>query len=541
MEDFTCVICNNKFSHACSLKRHVKAAHGDMIKCPQCEKTYTRKDSMLKHFRKEHINTFSQDRVIDQPTSSKRKTPEISNDSISLPHSSSKKRRCESCGIDVIVSGWGHHTRTNAHKMKNAVPVKNTPFQKIRKCFAETVETYLLKNTDEGLIDIKKFLDDSREDVINLIQNSIEIKGSVKFTIELFAEFVKFLSSNVEEDMDFSLKSFNCPMEIALQSSNLEDIVKKMSQKIQIQSEEFQERDSGWSLFCIKHIEVNINEYRPLRGSSFLRLPKTIDSKRACINVQNDDIYCFKWALISALHPMEHHAERPSKYGVANIENNIITLRNGKTLDFTDLIFPLKVKDISTFEDLNPSISINVFGVEKNDNESKYRVVGPYFNSKQIREQHINLLLIQEGSCNHYVWIKHMSALIASQINHGKRSVKMCNACLLSFNTEEAFEKHGTECNKIVTSLPNETNRILEFKNQWRSLKVPFTIYADFECILKNIVSCHPDSSTSSTTSIKQHVPIAVSYFIKCSFDDSLDKIFKYTGKLICSSSFFLQ
>ena len=124
-----------------------------------------------------------------------------------------------------------------------------------------------------------------------------------------------------------------------------------------------------------------------------------------------------------------------------------------------------------------------------------------------------------------------MSRLIGAQINHGKRSIRMCNSCLLIFNTDKGFEKHETECNKIVTALPNETNNILQFEHQSRSLEVPFAIYADFECMLVNIDSCQPDPSKSSTTSIKKHVPIAVSYFIKCSFDPSLNKLFKYTGK----------
>ncbi|XP_055858507.1 uncharacterized protein LOC129920955 isoform X2 [Episyrphus balteatus] len=303
-------------------------------------------------------------------------------------------------------------------------------------------------------------------------------------------------------------------MQIALQNDNLEDILENMSKIIETKSIEFEDRDSGWMLFCIKHIEVNINEYKPLRGSSYLKLPKSIDLKKACVNVQNNDKFCFKWAVISALSPIDDNSHRASKYRIENIQNGVISLMNGTIVYFTNLVFPLKLKDISIFETLNPAISVNVFGVEKNGTGENYRVVGPYYNSNHKRDLHINLLLIQEGEYNHYVWIQNMSRLIGAQINHDK-----------------GFEKHETECNKIVTALPNETNNILQFEHQSRSLEVPFAIYADFECMLVNIDSCQPDPSKSSTTSIKKHVPIAVSYFIKCSFDPSLNKLFKYTGK----------
>jgi len=49
---------------------------------------------------------------------------------------------------------------------------------------------------------------------------------------------------------------------------------------------EFQERDSGWSLIEIVHLEVNINKYQPIKGSNFIGLPREIVNRKACIDVQ---------------------------------------------------------------------------------------------------------------------------------------------------------------------------------------------------------------------------------------------------------------
>ena len=41
---------------------------------------------------------------------------------------------------------------------------------------------------------------------------------------------------------------------------------------------------------------------------------------------------------------------------------------------------------------------------------------------------------------------------------------------------------------------------MLEFKNYHRSEKVPFIIYADFECYIKPIQSCDPDPKNRDGT-----------------------------------------
>ena len=52
-------------------------------------------------------------------------------------------------------------------------------------------------------------------------------------------------------------------------------------------------------------------------------------------------------------------------------------------------------------------------------------------------------------------------------------------------------------------------------------MRVPFVIYADFECFTKKISTCSPDSSKSYTKQFQQHKPSGYYYLIKC-FDDNL-------------------
>jgi len=78
------------------------------------------------------------------------------------------------------------------------------------------------------------------------------------------------------------------------------------------------------------------------------------------------------------------------------------------------------------------------------------------------------------------------------------------------------------ECNRIITEMA-----ILRFKNFKNQLDVPFVAYADFECVLERM-----DLKTSDNINlIQKHIPYACSYYIKCSFDTSLDIYRIYYGE----------
>jgi hypothetical protein len=69
-----------------------------------------------------------------------------------------------------------------------------------------------------------------------------------------------------------------------LKTTNIDD---QFSEEIVGKVSVFQERESGWSLYKILNLEINFYKYIPLRGSSYIELPKFIAKKHAIINVVN--------------------------------------------------------------------------------------------------------------------------------------------------------------------------------------------------------------------------------------------------------------
>ncbi|XP_055839997.1 uncharacterized protein LOC129907698 [Episyrphus balteatus] len=401
----------------------------------------------------------------------------------------------------------------------------------IRNSFKNRVISLSVQNKNENELDPKVFLNDNKAMMHEILHRKIKEHNSIKFNLELFAEYVKISG----EEMLIELKSMAAEMKAVFLEVEINPILEEMFEVILFKMDEFQERDSGWALIRIKSVEININKYQPLSGSSYLSLPKKIVDKRAIVNIENKDEYCFKWAVISALHPeIETHVGRTSSYyQVSDISRDIIALDN-IILDFTGLSFPLELPEIKTFESKN-NISINVFGFSEGE---KPQIEGPYYMTMQEKRIHINLLFHMKGEVTHFMWIKHISRLITSDVlDSSRRRLLFCNTCLQHFYNDHSFDKHKGECKKMVTKMPADDKKIIKLENYDKQMMVPFVTYADFECILKPVHTCLPDPSTSSTTILQEHVPCAFSYYMKCSFDENEDIMRTFIGEN-CASEF---
>ena len=59
---------------------------------------------------------------------------------------------------------------------------------------------------------------------------------------------------------------------------------------------------SGLMIVKVESIHIMYNKYNPTRAGQYIKLPKWIKSKRACINIQNKDEKCFKYCVYCAYH-----------------------------------------------------------------------------------------------------------------------------------------------------------------------------------------------------------------------------------------------
>ena len=110
---------------------------------------------------------------------------------------------------------------------------------------------------------------------------------------------------------------------------------------------------SGWIVELIESQYINISTYRPLSGSSYIKLPvKLRTSKKGLINIKNNDQKCFLWCHVRHINPVKIHPE--------SITQTDKELAN----DFDyGINFPVDQEDFSKIEKKN-NICINVYCFE---------------------------------------------------------------------------------------------------------------------------------------------------------------------------------
>ena len=72
--------------------------------------------------------------------------------------------------------------------------------------------------------------------------------------------------------------------------------------------------------------------------------------------------------------------------------------------------------------------------------------------------------------------------------------------CLHSFRIDNVLKRHERLCDNhdyCHVKMPTKDNKTLKCKHGEKSLKAPFTIYADLECLLINEQSCQNNPEKS--------------------------------------------
>ena len=273
-----------------------------------------------------------------------------------------------------------------------------------------------------------------------------------------------------------------------------------------------QAEGSGWVFMEVIRLILKIDKWDPIKASSYIDIPGKLKNKKAIINMINKDNKCFLWCVLRALNPSKD--KHPSR-----IDGDLKSKEN--TLNMEGITYPVSLKDINRFEKQNPDISISVLG-----NSGEDRIYPLRISKKEKERKHnIVLLLIKDEDNSHYCLVKNLSALLSSQVNNHDHKLYFCLNCLNGFDTPEKLENHKEYCGEkesVKINMP-PPDTFIKFKNLQYSQRAPFTIYADFESLLKPLDNCKPDPNKSYTNKYNKHEPVSFVYYIK-SFNENVYK-----------------
>ena len=114
-----------------------------------------------------------------------------------------------------------------------------------------------------------------------------------------------------------------------------------------------------------------------------------------------------------------------------------------------------------------------------------------------------------------------MSGLLRGITSNHKEDF-YCLNCFCAYSTKNKLEVHKKICenhNYCHVEMPTKGNNTIKYNQGEKSIKLPFIIYADLECLLEKISTCNNNPEESSTTEINKHTSSGYSLFTHCSFD----------------------
>ena len=273
---------------------------------------------------------------------------------------------------------------------------------------------------------------------------------------------------------------------------------------------------SGWVFESVLLHIINIVSYFPLRGTSYIELPKELcHPKKTLVNPKNKDNRCFLWCHIRHLNPQK---KDPQRIKISDREYV-------KRLDYTGVTFPVTLSDIKRIEKQN-EINVSVFGYKSPDSKGRGGTY-PIRLSEANFTDHMELLLIDDQNGNsHYVLIKNFDQFMSSFTKHHGRKY-FCLRCLHCCSSERTYKIHREDCLLLNGAqkirMPGEGSKIY-FKNHKKMLPAPFVIYADFEAITEKIDSCVPPDGKSYTSTYQSHKACAYGYKLVCRYDNKYSK-----------------
>ena len=100
-------------------------------------------------------------------------------------------------------------------------------------------------------------------------------------------------------------RKFHSYIEVNLDGTNEEDLYDMMVDRVLENIAKYMAMGSDVRFHSIIKFELHTVRYKPLRGETYIPLPKELADKKAIINIQNKDNNCFLWCVLRALNPDE--------------------------------------------------------------------------------------------------------------------------------------------------------------------------------------------------------------------------------------------
>ena len=336
-------------------------------------------------------------------------------------------------------------------------------------------------------------------------------KAHSEWKMQIIMRIIFASSLSVNEIHKMHTKSDNIEI---MSGTETNDIINELFKSFLRRYQEGLETKMKGSSFIFERVDLldyYLHKISLNRGGSYIDSPKWLKTKKATINPKNNDDECFKHAITVALN---HEKIGKDPQRISKIRPFI------DNYNWYNIEFPSHSKDWKKFEQNNKATVLNILFVKDNTKQIRQAYISKYNNK---RNNQVILLMITDNVKWHYITVKRISRLLRG-ITSNHVGDFYCLNCFHSYTTEKKNKKHERICkdhDSCHAKMPDENNEILKYNLWEKSLKVPFIIYADLECLLQKINSCQNNPKKSYTEKKVMHKPSGYSLVTCCSFDKS--------------------
>ena len=358
-------------------------------------------------------------------------------------------------------------------------------------------------------VDVQEYIFNNADDIRQALDSAVQKHTSIKHYATMDVQFYR---TTADGELQQTTARFRTSPDVLSDTANIS--IDGICREFMASIENFNKRGSNWLVDSVVDFLITLAPYRPMQGSTFIPTPKEIRNKNAVLNIQNrSDNLCFLWSVLAGIYPVnrEQHPNRLTHYKSHRHE-----------LNTTGLSFPMSVRDVPKFENLNPNISVSVSVFEER------QLIPLYLSPHRNRQHTIHLLLLSDGNTQHYTLIRNLSQLVSGRTKHDGET-HVCPYCLHCFAQEHCLENHIPNCSihkPQVVTFPEEKDATLSYKDIQKEFPVPYVIYVDFESFL---------TPSADKNSVNEHVPSGFCCLKVSKFDGEIFEPYVYSGENVMS------
>ena len=164
---------------------------------------------------------------------------------------------------------------------------------------AKTFEVTIIERGDPA-----KQLNYTRTYIAKVLEKQLKIKKGLKAKETLHIIFKNKKIEDGEVYFEYNNACFNSKVFTIANSLETPGASDRSSEEIKNRIAGWTNKGSGWAIEKIDGHYVNAVKYTPLRGRSYMPLPKELcNSKKGLINLKNSDDKCLLWCLVRHKNP----------------------------------------------------------------------------------------------------------------------------------------------------------------------------------------------------------------------------------------------